>query len=173
MSSADSSQILTVSQLTMAIKSSLETAFPLVQVEGELSNVTLHTSGHLYFSLKDQGACIAGVMYRSSVSRLAFRPKVGDKVLLRANFTVYPQRGNYQIIVESMRLAGVGDLLANLEQLKKVLKERGWFDQKHKKPLPPYPKRIGVVSSPTGAAIQDILRVLQHRDSGFHLFCTR
>ncbi len=163
------SQVLTVSQLTTAIKFSLEATFPLMQIEGELSNVTQHGSGHLYFSLKDQGACISAVMYRGAATRLAFVPKAGDKVLVSANLTVYPQRGNYQLMVESMRLAGVGELLAKLEGLKRTLKERGWFAQEHKKTLPPYPKRIGVVSSPTGAAIQDILRVLGHRDPGFSL----
>ncbi len=162
-------QILTVSQLTTAIKHSLEATFPLVQIEGEVSNFTQHSSGHLYFSLKDQGAAIQAVMFRSATTQLAFLPKAGDKVVVSANLTVYPQRGNYQLMVQSMRLAGVGELLAKLEQLKLKLKAKGWFDQKHKKALPLYPKRIGVVSSPTGAAIQDILRVLQHRYAGFHL----
>ena len=168
-SSYDSPQILTVSQLTKAIKLSLEATFPLMQIEGEVSNFTQHSSGHLYFSLKDQGATIQAVMFRGATAQLAFLPKAGDKVVVSANLTIYPQRGNYQLMVQTMRLAGVGELLAKLEQLKLKLKAKGWFAQESKKALPPYPKRIGVISSPTGAAIQDILRVLQHRYAGFHL----
>lgn len=161
--------ILTVSQLTRAIKRQLEQQFRIVYLQGEVSNGKLHTSGHFYFSLKDAEAQIAAVMFRGAAVKLARMPKDGDQVMVRGELTVYPPSGRYQIMVLDMKPVGVGELLMKLEELKKLLLQKGWFDAKHKKPIPKVPKRIGVVTSPTGAAIQDILNVLTRRFAGFHL----
>lgn len=161
--------VLTVFQLTQAIKLSLEATFPLVCVQGEISNFKRQSSGHLYFSLKDTHATISCVMFRVEASRLPFSPKDGDKVILHGELNVYPQRGNYQLIVRDMHLAGLGELLLKLEALKAKLHQKGWFDAAHKKALPRFPKKIGVVTSPTGAVIRDILNVLSRRYAGFHL----
>lgn len=161
--------ILTVSQLTNAIRMTLEGNFPNIWLQGEISNSKLQSSGHLYFSLKDSQAQIGAVMFRTDVSTLQMPPKDGDNVIVRGEINVYPPSGKYQIIVREMRLVGVGELLLRLEELKKKLLKRGWFKSDHKKPLPKSPKRIGVVTSPTGAVIQDILNILTRRFAGFHL----
>lgn len=161
--------ILTVSQLTQAIKLSLEATFPLICMQAEISNLKRQASGHLYFSLKDAHAQIAAVMFRGEAARLRHQPKDGDKVIVHGELNVYPPRGNYQLLIRDMHLAGVGDLLLKLEALKAKLQERGWFDPTHKKQIPRFPKKIGVVTSPTGAVIQDILNVLTRRHAGFHL----
>ncbi len=161
--------VLTVSQLTQAIKLSLEATFPLVCVQGEISNFKRHSSGHLYFSIKDANAQISVVMFRNEALRLRHQPKDGDKVVVRGELTVYPLRGNYQLVIREMSLAGLGELLMKLEELKATLQQRGWFDPEHKKAIPRFPRKIGVVTSPTGAVIQDILNVLSRRYSGFHL----
>ncbi len=160
---------LTVTQLTKAIKQSLESTFPSIWLQGEVSNFKKHSSGHLYFSLKDSGAQIAAVMFRGCAQSLKVLPKDGDQVTVYGSLNVFPPSGKYQISVQSLKLAGVGELLLKLEELKKELHKRGWFSSEHKKPLPKFPKRIGVVTSPTGAAIQDILNVLTRRFSGFQL----
>lgn len=161
--------ILTVTQLTRAIKRQLETEFRFVMLQGEVSNCKLHSSGHFYFSLKDVEAQIAAVMYRGAASKLARIPKEGDQVIVKGELTVYPPSGRYQINVLELKPAGVGELLLKLEELKKLLLQKGWFSSAHKKPLPKLPKTIGVVTSPTGAAIQDILNVLSRRFAGFRL----
>lgn len=161
--------ILTVSMLTRAIKRQLEQQFRVVFLQGEVSNGKLHSSGHFYFSLKDAEAQIAAVMFRAVASKLTRMPKDGDQVMIRGELTVYPPSGRYQIMVLDMKPVGVGELLLKLEELKKLLLKKGWFDAKYKKPIPKLPKRIGVVTSPTGAAIQDILNVLTRRFAGFHL----
>lgn len=161
--------VLSVSQLTQAIKLSLEATFPLVCVQGEISNFKRQSSGHLYFSLKDNNAQIAAVMFRAEAARLRHVPKDGDQVVLKGELNVYPPRGNYQLIVRELHLAGIGELLLKLEELKGKLQQRGWFDLSIKKPLPKCPHRIGVVTSPTGAVIQDIIHVLTRRCAGFHL----
>jgi exodeoxyribonuclease VII large subunit len=161
--------ILTVSQLTRSIKRQLEQQFRVVFLQGEISNSKLHTSGHFYFSLKDAEAQIAAVMFRGASTKFSRMPKDGDQVMVRGELTVYPPSGRYQLIVQDMKPVGVGELLQRLEELKRMLHQRGWFDAKHKKPIPKLPKRIGVVTSPTGAAIQDILNVLKRRFAGFHL----
>ncbi len=158
---------LTVSQLTQAIKLSLEATFPVIGVQGEISNFKRQASGHLYFSLKDRNAQISAVMFRGDASRLKQLPRDGDEVTVRGEINVYPPRGSYQIVVRDLQLAGIGQLLAKLEQLKEKLRGLGWFEAEHKKPLPHTPKRIGVVTSPTGAAVQDILNVLNRRHGGF------
>lgn len=161
--------ILTVSQLTNAIKFQLEEAFPHIWVEGEVSNFKAHTSGHLYFSLKDQHSQISAIAYRADAARFVQIPKEGQKVIVKGALNVYPAGGRYQITVKELRLAGMGELLMKLEELKLKLHKLGWFNKERKRPLPPYPKTIGVVTSPTGAAIQDILNILTRRASGFHL----
>lgn len=161
--------VLTVSQLTNAIKMCLESTFPLLWLQGEVSNCKSHTSGHLYLSLKDNNAQIAAVMYRADAARLKMIPKDGDRVIVRGELNVYAQGGKYQLVIKELRPVGLGELLQKLEELKIKLNKKGYFKKEHKKPLPKMPKRIGVVTSPTGAVIQDILHVLTRRFSGFHL----
>ncbi|MGA8163661.1 MAG: exodeoxyribonuclease VII large subunit [Waddliaceae bacterium] len=161
--------LLTVTQLTLAIKHNLEQTFPSIWLQGEVSNSKHHTSGHFYFSLKDARAQIAAVMFRASVSTLKKIPKDGDQVIVYGSLNVYPPSGRYQIVAQELRYAGVGELLLKLEELKQKLHKKGWFSKAHKKPIPTFPKRIGVVTSPTGAAIQDILNILTRRAGGFHL----
>jgi exodeoxyribonuclease VII large subunit len=161
--------VLTVSQLSNAIKHCLENTFPLVWLQGEISNCKLHSSGHLYFSLKDPYAQISAVMFRSDAIALKTIPKDGMQVIVRGEINVYPQGGKYQILVREIRPVGMGELLLKLEELKIKLHKKGWFLSEHKKPLPKFPNKIGVVTSPTGAAIQDILNILKRRFSGFHL----
>lgn len=160
---------LTVSQLTAQIKGTLETKFAEVTLQGEVSNFKRHSSGHLYFSLKDQEAQISAVMFYGHASKLKTLPKSGDQVVVKGDITVYPPRGNYQIVIQELSPVGLGELLLKLEQLKIEIHRRGWFAQKHKKPLPPMPRRIGIVTSPTGAAIQDMLKVLNRRFAGLYI----
>jgi len=167
--STQESSILTVTQLTNAIKKNLESAYPALWLQGEISNCKLHTSGHLYFSLKDAGAQIAAVMFRGAASTLTKTPKDGDKVIVYGGLNVFAQSGRYQIQVLELRFAGLGELLLKLEELKKKLQKKGWFSKERKKPIPKMPKKIGIVTSPTGAAIQDILNILSRRFSGFHV----
>lgn len=161
--------VLTVSQLTNAIKHSLESGFPHVWLQGEISNFKTQSSGHYYFSLKDSTAQIAAVMFRNESATLKVLPKDGAQVVIRGELNVYPQSGRYQIVVRELRYLGLGELLVKLEELKAKLHAKGWFSSELKKPLPKFPKTIGVVTSPTGAVIQDILNVLNRRFSGFHL----
>jgi exodeoxyribonuclease VII large subunit len=155
--------VLTVSELTRRIKHSLEIGFGSVTLQGELSNVKQHTSGHVYFTLKDEAAQISGVLWRSRAANLSFNPEDGLKVIVTGRVTVYEPRGQYQIDVLTMRPAGVGELQMAFEYLKRKLAAEGLFDESHKKPLPEYPERIGIVTSPTGAAIHDILNILRRR----------
>jgi exodeoxyribonuclease VII large subunit len=161
--------ILTVSQLTHAIKHCLESSFPHVWLQGEVSNFKAQTSGHFYFSLKDQTSQIAAVMFRAEASQLKLIPKDGAQVIIRGELNLYPQSGKYQIVVRELRHLGLGELLAKLEELKAKLHAKGWFRQELKQSLPKFPKTIGVVTSPTGAVIQDIVNVLSRRFPGFHL----
>lgn len=161
--------ILTVSQLSNAIKLSLESTFPLIWLQGEVSNSKLHTSGHFYFSLKDANAQISALMYRADASQVKMLPKDGAQVIVRGELNVYPPGGKYQIVIKEMRPVGVGELLLKLEELKNKLHKKGYFRSDRKKPIPKTPRCIGVVTSPTGAAIQDMLKVLSRRFSGFHL----
>ena len=154
---------LTVTELTRRIKSVLERGFAEVWVQGEISNSKIHTSGHFYFTLKDEGSQLSAVMWRSRVGQLLFRPSDGMKVLVRGNITVYEPRGNYQIDCLQIQPLGVGALQLAFDRLKEKLKAEGLFDESHKRPLPKYPSTIAVVTSPTGAAIHDILTVLQRR----------
>jgi len=154
---------LTVSDITRRIKQLLEGGFPSVVVQGELSNVKRHSSGHLYFTLKDEGAQLSGVMWRSRVSALKFVVQDGAKVVAAGRITVYEPRGNYQLDVQSMRPMGIGDLQIAFEKLKQKLAAEGLFDEGRKKPIPLFPVSIGIVTSPTGAVIQDIENVLRRR----------
>jgi len=157
---------LTVSELTELIRCRLEEGFPSVTVEGEMSNCRPASSGHLYFSLKDAGAKIDAVMFRNRLRSLSFDPKDGMLLRVRGSLSVYAPRGSYSIVCEEMELAGSGDILAMLEKRKRLLAAEGLFDEDRKKPLPRFPATIGVVSSPTGAALQDILNVLGRRAAG-------
>lgn len=161
--------VLTVRELTLAIKKQLETRFPQVTVRGEISNFKLQSSGHLYFTLKDSEAQISAAFFRGNAQGLARMPKDGDQVILKGELSVYPPRGNYQIIVRELQYEGVGELLLKLHALKTKLEGKGWFETSRKKKLPAMPKRIGVVTSPTGAVIQDILNILTRRFPNIHL----
>lgn len=161
--------ILTVSQLTSAIKLHLEKQFPAIVVQGEISNFKRQSSGHLYFTLKDAHAQISCAMFQSNARLLKDLPKEGDQVQVRGEINVYPPRGNYQIIVRSLQKAGVGALLQLLEERKQKYMRLGYFDDKVKKKLPSFPKTIGIITSPTGAVISDILQILNRRAFGYHV----
>lgn len=161
--------IFSVSQLTFAIKQKLESSFRLVAVRGEVSNLRAQSSGHLYFTLKDKDSQIAAVLFKGSNTNLPRQPKEGDQIVVKGELSVYAPRGNYQIIVREIEFSGVGPLLQQLHELKIKLEKQGWFDPALKKPLPKFPKTIGVVTSSTGSVIQDILHILSRRFSGFHL----
>ncbi|MBS0620440.1 MAG: exodeoxyribonuclease VII large subunit [Verrucomicrobia bacterium] len=162
-------QILSVGQLTTAIKKHLESTFHTVVVKGEIINLKEQASGHLYFTLKDAEAQISAVLFRGNSRELSRLPKNGDQVVIHGEVSVYPPRGAYQLIARKLEYQGVGQLLLRLQQLKEKLAAQGWFDKAAKKPLPPFPKTIGVVTSPTGSVIQDILQILSRRFKGFHL----
>ncbi|HPD60929.1 MAG TPA: exodeoxyribonuclease VII large subunit, partial [Thermodesulfobacteriota bacterium] len=156
-------QILKVSEITQKIKYLLEENFPFVWVEGEISNGTLHSTGHFFFTLKDEKAQIRAIMFRSQAQFLPFKPENGIQVVVRGRINVYEPRGEYQILVDGMEPLGRGSLQLAFEQIKKKLAAEGLFDPLRKKPLPVLPQRIGIITSPTGAAIQDILRILSQR----------
>ncbi|MDZ7372557.1 MAG: exodeoxyribonuclease VII large subunit [candidate division KSB1 bacterium] len=156
--------VYTVWELTREIKILLETTIPEVWVKGEISNFKHHQpSGHMYFSLKDERAQIRCVMWRSRNLALRFLPTDGMMVYVRGRVEVYEPRGEYQINVEELVPVGVGELQLAFEELKRRLKEEGLFDERHKKPLPPYPERIGIVTSETGAAIRDLVSIIWRR----------
>lgn len=159
----EQSQTLSVTDATRMIKTLLETTLPMMWIEGEISNFTHHSSGHMYFSLKDPTSQISCVMWKGRNRSMHFRPQDGMKVLVNGRVTVYERRGNYQLDVWQMLPGGVGALQQAFEQLKIRLSEEGLFDEKYKRPLPKYPRRIGIVTSPTGAAIRDLHSVLSRR----------
>lgn len=156
---------ITVSALTAYIKSLLETDEHLMRVylSGEISNLTLHRSGHVYFKLKDDKAVISAVMFRSSAARLRFVPQNGTKVVVLGRISVFEPNGNYQIYIDQMQPDGIGDMYLIYEQLKNKLDKEGMFNPAHKKPIPKLPKRVGVITSPTGAAVRDIINILSRR----------
>ena len=162
-------QVFSVTELTLAIKKQIETRFPAVQVQGEITNFKEQASGHLYFTLKDSQSQISAVLFRGNAQSLTRLPKNGDQVIVQGEISVYAPRGNYQLIIRHLQYAGVGELLLKLHALKNKLEGLGWFDKSRKKPLPESPKTIGVVTSPTGAVIQDIINILSRRHAGFHL----
>lgn len=163
---ADSPQIFSVSDLNKAVKSKLEGQFRLVWVQGEISNFVAHTSGHFYFSLKDSRSQISAVMFKGFNQSMKFKPASGMEVIVRGKISVYEPRGTYQIFCEQMEPVGAGALQLAFEQLKKKLQAEGLFDPAKKRPLPTLPKHVAVVTSPTGAAIRDILNVLGRRFRG-------
>ena len=154
---------LTVSDLTRRIKGILEDGFSNISVQGEISNFKRHSSGHLYFTLKDANSQISAVMWRGRASGLFFTPQDGMKVIVRGNITVYEVRGAYQIDIIQIQPLGVGELQIAFERLKQQLSEEGLFDAEYKKTIPQYPNRIGIVTSPTGAAIKDIINIISRR----------
>jgi exodeoxyribonuclease VII large subunit len=155
--------ILKVSELTSQIKTLLEESFPFVWVEGEISNVTRHTTGHYFFSLKDEKAQIRAIMFRYKAQQLRFTPENGIKAVVRGRIGVYEPRGEYQILADSMEPLGKGSLQLAFEQTKKKLEAEGLFDAGRKKPLPLLPQKVGIITSPTGAAIRDILYLVDQR----------
>lgn len=158
--------ILKVSQINTYLKSIIDNDENLrnIYITGEISNFTNHyRTGHLYFTLKDEKSAVKAVMFRSSASRLRFEPENGMKVLIRGSVSVFERDGTYQIYCDDMIPEGVGELTIAFEQLKEKLQKEGLFDPELKKPLPQYPSKIGVITSPTGAALQDILNVLSRR----------
>ncbi|MBQ5365736.1 MAG: exodeoxyribonuclease VII large subunit [Spirochaetales bacterium] len=160
---------LSVSELTSLIKTTLEGSFYGLTVEGELSGFKPSSTGHWYFSLKDQNAVVGCCMWRSTVPRVNFRPKDGMKVIVTGSISVFEPRGTYQIICTSMKVAGEGDILAMLEERKRRYDALGYFDPAKKKPIPRRPSRVAVVTSPTGAALQDILQITGRRNMGMDL----
>ncbi len=152
-----------VSELAFALKRTIEDAYGFVRLRGELSKVTFHGNGHVYLDLKDDRACISGVIWKTSVRGLAIRPQTGLEVIVTGKVTTYPGRSQYQIIIETMEPAGVGALLAQLERLKAKLAAEGLFEASRKQPLPSLPGVIGVITSPTGAVIRDILHRIADR----------
>lgn len=158
--------IFTVSSLTQMIKNNLESSFSHVQVDGEVSNAKLSSAGHLYFSLKDREALIQAVMFRFQMNSLDFAVTDGMKVRVTGSVSVYAPRGQYQLLVSTLRKQGVGDILAMLEERKQRLAREGLFDNDKKKPLPRLPRKIAVITSQQGAALHDILTVLKRRNSG-------
>ena len=159
----DNSPPLTVGELAGSVKRVIEDAFGRVRVRGEISGFKRHSSGHCYFSLKDESACVDAVIWRSSAGALAFRPEDGADVIATGKMTTYPGRSKYQLVVERLELAGEGALMALLERRRRALAAEGLFDAARKRRLPFLPRLIGVVTSPTGAVIRDILHRLEDR----------
>jgi exodeoxyribonuclease VII large subunit len=164
MGSKSERNILSVSEITARIKARLESEFSSLWVEGEISNFTRAASGHLYFTLKDQAAQIRCVCFRSHARSVRFNLEDGLKIICRGSISVYERRGEYQIYVEVIEPVGIGALQLAFEQLKAKLQAEGLFDVSRKRPLPMYPRTVGVVTSPSGAAIRDILRILKRRN---------
>ena len=158
-------QVLSITQINEYIRSQMDMD-PLltgVAVRGEISNYKMYPSGHHYFTLKDEGAALKCVMFKGNATRLRFRPENGAKVIAMGRITVFPRDGAYQLYCTAMALDGIGDLHAAFEQLKERLAKQGLFDQAHKKPIPRYPSVIGIVTSSAGAALHDMLRILNKR----------
>ncbi|MBM4441205.1 MAG: exodeoxyribonuclease VII large subunit [Candidatus Rokubacteria bacterium] len=155
--------VFTVSSLTETLKAVVEDRFPMVWVEGEISNFKVYASGHAYFTLKDATAQLRSILFRNRARRIRFEPGDGLHVLAMGSVEVYPQRGEYQLVVELLEPRGLGALQLAFEQLKARLAAEGLFDDARKRALPRFPKRIGIVTSPSGAAIRDMLRVIGRR----------
>ena len=157
-------KVFSVSEINSLLKDMLENSFPQICIEGELSNYRPNSSGHLYFTLKDEASQISAVMFRSAAAYLDFVPKDGTKVQCTGRLTVYPARGNYQILITKMTVSGEGAILKMIEERKRRLAAEGLFDEAKKKPLPPFPQTIGIITSPTGAALRDILQIMRRRN---------
>ncbi len=158
-------KIATVSQINGYLKKIVDSNIILndIWIKGEISNFKLHYSGHMYITLKDEGGVLKAVMFKSSASGLSFKPEDGMKVLARGRISVYEAGGSYQLYINEMIPDGVGELYIAYEQLKKRLEEEGLFLQEHKKPIPEYPERVGVITAATGAAVRDIINVITRR----------
>ena len=160
---------LTVSQLTTSIRTALESRFAAVWVEGEISNFKDHSSGHWYFTLKDENAQLRAKCFRSTNMRIRFRPANGLKVRARGKLSVYAPRGEYELVVDALDPVGAGALQVAFEQLRARLQAEGLFANELKRPLPVFPRRVGIVTSPTGAAIRDMLNVISRRTRTVHV----
>ncbi len=156
-------QVRTVSEVTGMVKSVLESSLPSLWVEGEISNFTHHSSGHMYFSLKDSSSALPSLMFKFANQKLAFKPGNGMRVVAQGRIKVYEPQGRYQLYVERMRPSGIGALAQAFEELKKRLAEEGLFDPERRRPLPEFPGTVAVVTSPTGAAVRDVIRVIRSR----------
>jgi len=156
-------QIFSVSEITKSIKFILESTFEKISIEGEISNFKAHGSGHWYFNLKDEGAVINCTMWKGVNNYVFFSPEDGMKVIVTGRVTVYPPRGSYQIDVRSMKPSGIGELQAAFERLKRKLFDEGLFDEQYKKSIPAFPKKIGLVTAPDGAAVKDMISVAERR----------
>src|ERR1700759_2284454 len=159
----DNAKAYSVSELAFALKRTLEDAYGFVRLRGELSKVTHHSNGHVYLTLKDDRAAIDGVVWKGQVRGLSVRPEQGLEVIVTGKITSYPAGSRYQIVIETMEAAGVGALLAQLERLKARLSAEGLFTAERKQPLPSMPAVVGVITSPTGAVIRDILHRIRDR----------
>src|SRR3989338_1583151 len=162
-------EVYTVSELTRAIKFVLEEDFPEVWVEGEISNFRVPNSGHAYFTLKDKDSQLKVVLFKLNKRLLKFEPEDGLSCIVRGRISVYEPRGEYQLIAEDMEPKGIGALQLAFEQLKEKLFKEGLFDEAHKIPIPQFPQKIAIVTSPTGAAIRDMLRIIDRRFSNVHI----
>ena len=160
---SQSRSVLSVSEITAQIKGQIESQFSSIWIQGEISNFKHHSSGHMYFTVKDDSAELRCVMFRGYNQMIHFKPENGMEVLLNGKITVYEPRGQYQLMVQNMEPAGIGTLYLAFEALKKQLAVEGLFDESLNKILPSYPKRIGIVTSRTGAALQDMLNVFNRR----------
>lgn len=169
MKTLEEKHIYTVGELTRNIRVILERNFGTVWVEGEVSNFTKHQSGHMYFSIRDKDSVLSSVLFRRANAGLKFTIESGMQVLCFGKISVYDKRGQYQLIVERIEPKGAGALQIAFEQLKEKLRKEGLFDESHKKPIPQLPRRVGVITSPTGAAIRDILNVAKRRFSNIEI----
>ncbi|MGH8023599.1 MAG: exodeoxyribonuclease VII large subunit, partial [Limisphaerales bacterium] len=162
-------RVYSVAELTEEIRRLIEKQIGQVWVSGEVTNFRLQSSGHIYFTLKDTSSQIACVLFRGE--RAPHREYIADgqKILIQGDLTVYGARGQYQLVVRAVELRGLGALQAAFEKLKQKLAAEGLFDQKRKRPLPPFPRRVGLVTSPTGAAIRDVLHVVRRRNPGLEI----
>ena len=161
-------KIYSVYEITLEIKQALDN-FGIIWVQGEISNFKHHSSGHMYFSLKDSKAQLKAACFRNANMYLKFRPEDGMEVIVRGKLSAYEPRGDYQIIAEYMEPVGLGSLQMAFDQLKEKLRQEGLFEESHKRALPLLPKKIGIVTSPTGAAIRDMLRILKRRNASVHV----
>ncbi|MEI9477974.1 MAG: exodeoxyribonuclease VII large subunit, partial [Deltaproteobacteria bacterium] len=161
--------ILTVSELTQEIKDLLEMTFSDIWIEGEISNLRIPPSGHTYFTLKDDLSQIRAVLFRGQARHLRFVPEDGLHVICRGRVSLYEKRGEYQLILEVMEPKGIGALQLAFLQLKERLEKEGFFDVDRKKPLPMLPRKIGIVTSPTGAVIRDMLHIIDRRFKNVHI----
>ncbi|MCK4547100.1 MAG: exodeoxyribonuclease VII large subunit [Candidatus Eisenbacteria sp.] len=163
LSEIEAERVYTVSELNRDVRALVEETFPSVWVEGEIANYVHHTSGHMYFSLRDETAQLRGVMFRGCNRRLRFEPENGLHVLARGGLSIYERGGQYQMIIDLLQPAGIGSLELAFQQIRRKLEAEGLFDPEHKRPIPAFPLGVGIATSPTGAAIRDIVHVIGRR----------